>query len=150
MYIQSVSGVICNLGRRFFMLNYIYVAKNTYIRNWMLTEILKRKKIWYSYGSMSCTCLTWWLILTLHRTILEPIPKLKHAAARVLCKVLGSLRTIFLKETSARFCYLINVFMLLRCSLDANYRCLCYRNYKFLIALIIYLIINKCVTAFIL
>jgi len=37
------------------------------------------------------------LICTLRRAVLEPIAKRRHAAVRVLFKVLGSFRKIFMK-----------------------------------------------------
>jgi hypothetical protein len=54
-------------------------------------------KIWSSYGLAYHTCLMWCVIYTLHRPILEPVAKASHAMASELVKVLGNLRTIFMK-----------------------------------------------------
>jgi len=81
----------------------------------MVMETLKRgKKYGLHCGSTYCTCLACCLIRTLRRSVLEPILKPGHAATRVLCKVLASLRTIY-DGISASFSYIINVFMSLRC-----------------------------------
>jgi hypothetical protein len=43
------------------------------------------------------TCLTWFVIRTLRRSVLESIAKPSHSEASVLCKVLGILRRVFIK-----------------------------------------------------
>jgi hypothetical protein len=50
-----------------------------------------------SDGSTYCTCLTWCIILALCSYVLEPIAEPSHPEASALCKVLGTLRTIFIK-----------------------------------------------------
>ena len=51
-----------------------------------------------SYGSKYNTCLAFYVTRTLRRSVLEPIPQPRYAAARMLCKVIGTRRRIFIKE----------------------------------------------------
>jgi hypothetical protein len=78
-------------------------------------EVLTREKnvvfLWFHLLDLFSVM----LIRTLRRCILEPKAKSRHAATRVLCKLLGILQTIFLNEISASFSYLVIGFMSLRC-----------------------------------
>ena len=49
------------------------------------------RKKWSSCGSTYCTCLTWRVIHTLRRSVLEPLTMPSHTGARVLRKMLGTL-----------------------------------------------------------
>jgi len=48
--------------------------------------------MWSSCGSKFCSCVARCVILTLHRPVLEPIVKPKHAEAIVLGEVLGTIK----------------------------------------------------------
>jgi len=50
------------------------------------------RRTWFSF-----TCLRWCVFHTLHRSVLEPVTKARHAEASVFCKEIGTLRTIFMK-----------------------------------------------------
>jgi hypothetical protein len=65
---------------------------------------MAREKVWFSCCSMLCTCLTWCLIRTLCRFVLDPTAKPSHAEATVMCKV-GYL------ETKEDFMKLLSVFL---------------------------------------
>ena len=53
------------------------------------------RKLWSSCVSSYSVCVTWCVIRTLGRSVLEPIAKPSHTEASVLYKVLGTVRVIF-------------------------------------------------------
>jgi len=82
------------LGRTFLRLIYIYVYLYP-VLNGYGGDV---RRMWSSYGLTNCTCLMWCVIHTLCRFILGLIAKpysVSHMVS-VLCKVLGTLRTIFM------------------------------------------------------
>ena len=85
-----------HFGRKFLRLNYIYTKKHLYPQSNSCADI-DGTKMWSSCGSTYCSCLARWVIRTLRRAVLERAAKPSHAAARPLGKVLGTLRTIFIK-----------------------------------------------------
>ena len=83
-------------------LMYLYSELNSYGGN-------IARKVWSSCGSTYSACVTWCVIRTLRRFVLEPIAKPSHTETSVIYKVRGTLRIIFLKLM--RVSCLINVCM---------------------------------------
>ena len=68
-------------GRTFIRLVYVDVTKHIYTPSWTGRKIMTREKIWSFCGFMYCTCLRWFIICTLRRSVLEPIAKPSYAQA---------------------------------------------------------------------
>jgi hypothetical protein len=62
-----------------------------------ISKAEKREKCYSLEVYTYCPCLVRCVIRSLRSFVLEPIAKPSNAAARVLCKVLGKLRTTFMK-----------------------------------------------------
>lgn len=81
------------LKRMFLGLIDIDRIKHIYSQSCRVMEIM----MWSYCSSTHCTCLTWCIICTMHRSIFERIAKPWYTEARVLSKQTGNLRTIFMK-----------------------------------------------------
>ena len=89
-----------DFGRVFLMLKYTDITQNTYVQSWTVTEIMARKKVWSSCGSIHCTCQLTILSISspwvwCHMTTIQLSPAtamLRHRWA-FSCIVLGTLRT---------------------------------------------------------
>lgn len=64
-----------------------------------------------SCASMYCTHLTWCVIHAIRRFSLQPILKPSHTEVNVLCRVLGNLRTIFMKLVWVFSCLISGYFL---------------------------------------
>lgn len=93
------------------------------------------RKLWSSFGSTYLICLVWFIICTLHRPVLKPIPKTRYAEGHVLCNVLGMLRVIFMKLVQVLYIF-IQVSTLQEQQIPHSFH--------------VYLVISKCTTALIL
>ena len=85
---------------------YTDIIKHAYIRCRTFTDNDARK-IWSSWGSTYCICLTWCIICTLGRAVLEPKAYPNHAEA-------STLRNAQVMNIEQDF-FCFNIFMSIRC-----------------------------------
>lgn len=85
------------LERKCLRLLYINIIKKFLYFNLDFYGDMVAKKMWFSCGSRHWTCLTLCVILTVRRFVLETIAKTSHTETKLLCRILGSLKKIFMK-----------------------------------------------------
>jgi hypothetical protein len=60
-----------DFGRMLLKLKYTDITQNTYIQSWTVTEIMEKRKVWSSCGSMYCTWFAWRITCTLRTSIVQ-------------------------------------------------------------------------------
>jgi len=82
-----------DFGRMFLKLKYTDLTINTYIRSWMVTEIIAREKCGPLVVPRTVPGFAWRITHTLRMSVVQSTACSSHSRCEYTCKVLGTLRT---------------------------------------------------------